>query len=175
MEKKWKFIAEILFILILGTLLHFTYEFFNYNKVAAIFSAVNESTWEHLKLVYMPFFLLGIASLISRKKSAGLYVYAKGAGAVIGSFSVIIIFYTYTGIIGRHFLVLDIITFVIAVFIGFYIYYGLVTEKIRSPKNALIKGLIIFCLTFLLFLWSTFDPPHINLFMDPTNGSYGID
>ena len=43
-------IISFLFVSIIGTLFHFTYDYFNHNKVASIFSAVNESTWEHIKM-----------------------------------------------------------------------------------------------------------------------------
>ena len=47
-------ILSIIFVCITGTLLHFTYEFFNENIFVAVFSAVNESVWEHLKLLFFP-------------------------------------------------------------------------------------------------------------------------
>lgn len=46
------------FISILGVLLHFTYEWSNDNPAVGLFSAVNESTWEHLKLIFFPMLLL---------------------------------------------------------------------------------------------------------------------
>ena len=51
------FLLGFLFISIIGTLLHFTYDFSNHNKVVALFSAVNESTWEHIKIAVTPFFI----------------------------------------------------------------------------------------------------------------------
>ena len=45
-------IFSVIFVFILGTLLHFTYKLSGENGVVAIFSTVNESTWEHLKLLY---------------------------------------------------------------------------------------------------------------------------
>jgi len=47
-------ILSSIFCIILGTLLHFTYEWFNLNKFVGFFSATNESTWEHLKLIFFP-------------------------------------------------------------------------------------------------------------------------
>ena len=39
-----------IFVMILGTLLHFTFEWSRNSSFVASFSAVNESTWEQLKL-----------------------------------------------------------------------------------------------------------------------------
>ena len=47
-------IFSTIFVMILGTLLHFTYEWFGENLFIASFSAVNESTWKHLKLLFFP-------------------------------------------------------------------------------------------------------------------------
>ena len=43
----------MLVIAALGALLHFLYELSGCNKVVAIFAAVNESTWEHIKICLM--------------------------------------------------------------------------------------------------------------------------
>jgi hypothetical protein len=56
MRKKlilWE-IAGFFFIGLIGAVLHFTFELSDYsNMVVAFFSAVNESTWEHLKMVLL--------------------------------------------------------------------------------------------------------------------------
>ena len=48
-------ILGFIFVAALGTLLHFTFEWSNQNRIVAFFSAVNESMWEHLKLLVFPF------------------------------------------------------------------------------------------------------------------------
>ena len=65
--KKTQIIVAIL-IIIIGTLLHFTYEWSGENNFVASFSAVNESTWEHLKLVFFPMLILGIIEYFFIKK-----------------------------------------------------------------------------------------------------------
>lgn len=57
--KKWKMIS-ILFSLVVGTLLHFTYQWSGENAFVGLFSAVNESTWEHLKLAFFPMLFMAI-------------------------------------------------------------------------------------------------------------------
>ena len=45
------------FTVVFGVLLHFLYEW-SYNSVwIAPFSGVNESTWEHMKLLFFPMFI----------------------------------------------------------------------------------------------------------------------
>ena len=43
-----------------GTILHFLYDWLSESKWAAPFSGVNESTWEHMKLLYWPLLLFAI-------------------------------------------------------------------------------------------------------------------
>ena len=77
--KKWQ-IFVIIFCLILGTLLHFTYEWSNYNIIVGIFSAINESVWEHLKLVFYPMFIISIIGYFIIGKKVYNYWFAQIVG-----------------------------------------------------------------------------------------------
>ena len=61
-------IIGILFVAIFGTLLHFMYEWSGHKRFVSIFAAVNESTWEHLKLVFFPMLLTTIIGLFFIRK-----------------------------------------------------------------------------------------------------------
>ena len=56
-------IFSIVLAFVLGTLLHFTYKLSGENKIVAVFSSINESVWEHLKLLYFPMLLSTIIGL----------------------------------------------------------------------------------------------------------------
>ena len=58
-NKLWGIIGFV-FVGVLGVILHFLYEFSGNNLIVAPFSAVNESTWEHLKLAFFPMFTWAI-------------------------------------------------------------------------------------------------------------------
>ena len=51
MNKKYNF-YNVLFIFILGTLLHFTYNWSNNNFIVGLFSSTNESIFSHTKNFY---------------------------------------------------------------------------------------------------------------------------
>ena len=53
-------IVSIVIISIIGTLAHFLYDLTNHNKFIGIFAAVNESTWEHIKIAMTPTLLWGL-------------------------------------------------------------------------------------------------------------------
>ena len=59
--KKQYFFREIIFMIIAmgaGTLFHFIYEWSGFHPLAGLFAPVNESTWEHLKMLFFPVLLL---------------------------------------------------------------------------------------------------------------------
>ena len=64
MNKKYNF-YNVLFIFILGTLLHFTYNWSNNNFIVGLFSSTNESIFSHTKLLILPTFIFYILFLIA--------------------------------------------------------------------------------------------------------------
>jgi len=161
-------IASAIFVIILGTILHFTYEWSGENEIVGIFSAVNESTWEHLKLVFFPTLITIIV---------GCYLYgkkiicAKTVGVVTALLFTVVFFYTYTGIIGTNYAILNIATFVVSAVLTDYIAYQIFTKNIRCSLILSIIALIVLLISFICF---TYNPPQINLFKDPITGMYGI-
>lgn len=164
-------IASTIFIMILGTLLHFTYEWSNNNVLVGTFSAINESTWEHLKLIFFPMLITLVIGYIYKGKNIPNYFCAKVLGIIVAILFTIIFFYTYTGIIGTNFAIIDISIFFIAVVLGQYVAYQKMQSK--SYCNNLI-AIIIWLVLYLCFLIFTFFPPHIALFRDPITGMFGI-
>ena len=92
-------IFSIIFTFILGTLLHFTYKLSGNNQLVGVFSAVNESTWEHLKLVFFPMLLTIIIGYFYLGKDVKNYVYSKTIGIIVSMSFIIVFFYTYSGIL----------------------------------------------------------------------------
>lgn len=164
-------IVSTIFIMILGTLLHFTYEWSNNNVLVGTFSAINESTWEHLKLISFPMLITLVIGYIYIGKNIPNYLCAKVLGIIVAILFTIIFFYTYTGIIGTNFAIIDISSFFIAVVLGQYVAYQKMQSK--SSCNNLI-AIIILLVLYLCFLIFTFSPPHIALFRDPITGIFGI-
>lgn len=83
-----------------GTLLHFLYDWTDKNILIAPFSGVNESTWEHMKLLFWPQFLFALVqSLFFRDQKN--YWCVKLAETVLGLALIPILFYTYNGVFGK--------------------------------------------------------------------------
>ena len=160
-----------LFVSVIGTLLHFTFAWSGQNPVIGLFSTVNESTWEHMKLLFFPMLIF---ILIEQKKygaSSRDLLAARTLGLLCGLLFIPVSFYTYTGIIGKSFTVLDIAIFYISVFLTFSISTKLLQKPLKVTRLA--AGGILCVLTACFFLF-TFNPPHIQLFLDPVTFRYGI-
>lgn len=164
-------IFSTIFVLIAGVLLHFAYEWSGNNTFLSLFSAVNESTWEHLKLIFFPMLITLIVGYFILKNDFPNYICAKTIGIIISMLFTIVFFYTYTGIIGTNYDFLNIAIFFIVVIIGEYITYRLTFNNFAC--NRYIYTIILILLTFA-FLIFTFNPPKINLFKSPIDNSYGI-
>lgn len=169
-------IISIIFSIILGTLLHFTFELFSNNLFIASFSAVNESVWEHLKLVFFPMFIFAIIEyfLLKNYNNKNNYIFSKTVAIIFAVLFITIFFFTYTGIIGTNYFIIDIFSFLFAIICGEFICYKLLIKN--NKINNTIKYICIFILLILLFSFIifTYFPPKINYFKDPIKNNYGI-
>lgn len=164
--RNWQIVA-ILFTLIIGTLLHFTYEWSGESKIVAIFSAINESTWEHLKLIFFPMLVFAVFEGISIYKETNNYIEAKTIGIIFGILFITIFFFTYTGIIGTNFAVLDIGSFIVGVILSEVLAFKIMQKKSFSTNTTKAISIILIILLTLCFVFFTFNPPNINYFRDP--------
>ena len=169
--RTWQIIVIIIF-LILGILLHFTYEWSGENNIVGLFSAVNESAWEHLKLAFYPMLLMAIIGYFVIGKDISNYWIAQAIGIFSAILFITIFFYTYTGIIGQNIDVFNIGSFIVAIILGQYIVYKiLISEKFYNSETISVIFLILLLLMFILY---TFNPPQIQYFQDPITREYGI-
>ena len=160
-------IVSIIFVWIAGTLLHFTHDWFPDSVVFSIISAVNESTWEHLKLVFFPMLFMAIVGYFYNKDIKN-FLYAKFVSIFIAMSFIVVFFYTYTGVIGRNVEVLDIGSFFVAVALGEYYAYKIMLSDKDKISSALVVAILV--VIFLCFAIFTYYPPSIGLFANPLIG-----
>lgn len=165
-------LVGIVFIVLFGSLLHFTFELSGNNPLVGAFSAVNESVWEHLKLSYWPALIYAIIEYRYLKNRIGSFFLAKAVGIYLMPLVIVSSFYFYRSFTEEN-LFLDISIFVVAVVIGQLASYKLLNRKETMAKYTKISviAIIIWAVLFALF---TFYPPQIPIFQDPINGNYGI-
>jgi len=166
-------LVGIFFIIIFGSVLHFTFEWSGHQAVVGVFSAVNESVWEHFKLGFWPAVVFALIEFKYLKKSTNNFLFAKTVGIYLIPLIIMVLFYSYTAILGESLLVIDILTFIIAVIVGQLVSYRLLTG-ITLPYDLDRFSLIALILLGVAFVLFTFYPPHLPMFQDPITGEYGI-
>ena len=157
---------------LLGTVLHFLYEWLGKARWVAAFSGVNESTWEHMKLLFWPMFIFAILESFFFKERKDFWC-VKLRGILLGLFLIPFLFYGYNGIVGKSPDWLNILIFFISAFAA-YVYE---TSLFNSKKLVCRRGRVAFlviCVIGFLFILFTFRTPEINIFKDPLTNSYGI-
>lgn len=158
-----------LFVSIFGTLMHFAYEFFNSNFFVGLFAPVNESTFEHLKLLLYPMLAYSIIEYFILKKKGytklDSFICAKITGIIIGIVSIIVLYYTYLGILGYNIDFINIAIYFIAVIIAFFVSYYMTINK--KQNNHCLLCLFTLAIIVILFIVFTLYPADIGLFYSP--------
>jgi len=163
----------MMFIILLGSALHFTFEISGKSPLVGVFSAVNECVWEHLKLAFWPALLYMFIEYAPLKKPANNFLFAKTAGACLMIVLIPIVFYSYTAVTGESIFAIDISTFVVAVVIGQLLSFKLLSYK-KLSENYNRISIILLVLLALAFALFTFYPPQLPIFRDPITGKYGF-
>jgi len=157
---RWE-LGGIVFIVVLGTLLHFVFEW------------SGRAIPEHLKLGFWPALVYAALEYSRFGRSANNFPFAKTLGIYLIPITIVVLYYLYTAVLGHGLLVVDILIFVVAVIVGQLVSYRLL---IASPLPARLNrfapiALAVLGIVFVLF---TFYPPQSSLFRDPVTGGYGI-
>ena len=155
-----------------GVVLHFLYDWSGQIPVVGLFSAVNESIGEHMKLLFVP--LMGFAAVESRALAGDYPAYwcAKAWGTLAGLGTIPLLYYTYTGALGVSADWFNIFIFFLAAAVTFTLETHLLRRALPCRHPKLAMGILIGI--GALFALFTFAPSHIPLFRDPLTGVYGI-
>ena len=173
--KKTLIIGCIITIL-LGVLLHFAYDLFNENKLVGIFAPVNESTWEHLKLLFIPFSLFSIFFYFKYKDVYSNIFLLTLISNILGMLSIVMLYYFSSNVLKINNLVSNISVYILGVVISFFVFYiGLTNKKFYDATSGLdMLGICALSLLFTLFILNTYFPFKNTLTKDPNTKTYGI-
>lgn len=168
------FISSIILFLV-GSLLHFAYEISDGNFIVGVFTPVNESVWEHLKLATFPILLWWLVFYLRKKSTYKIDKNKWFLGCFVSIIASNII------ILGTHYFIncgldinltiIDIILLYIALligqFTGYHVYYYSKIDNIYFSVGAI-------AIVVLLFVIFTIVPPKLPVFKDPLTRTYGI-
>lgn len=155
-----------------GTLLHFLYDWLGGSLWIAPFSGVNESTWEHMKLLFWPLLLYAVVQSFFFRDRKDFWC-VKLRGILLGLALIPVLFYTYNGVVGPSPDWLNITIFFISA-AAVYLYETRLFEKGTAACKHPRAAVFLLCLIGVLFGVFTFATPEIGIFRDPLTGTYGI-
>ncbi|MDE7263448.1 MAG: hypothetical protein K2N64_02135 [Anaeroplasmataceae bacterium] len=150
--KKYAIIGALV-VSVLGTLFHFLGDW-----IPIILFPMNESIFEHMKLVLFPFLLYFFGSLPFLKANR-MDVFSSFVSAILLSMGIIILsYYTYSGMLGWNVDAINIIIYYVAVLAGFILIYK--KKTLFSFSNSVIFLLIL----FVFVVTFSYYPPNISFF-----------
>ena len=171
--RRWE-IAGFILTAAAGPLLHFTYAWSGGNRIVGAFSAVNESTWEHMKLLFVPVFLFSLVEMSVLAQRYRNLLAVKLVATLLGLVAIPVLFYTYTGIWGQGNTAADIAIFYIAAILVYWSGYRLLERGALSGGALQVIGLLLLWGIAFLMVYFTNAPPHIALCRDPVTGLSGL-
>lgn len=168
-------LAGIPVVIVGGMLLHFCFDWAGRRPVLAVFCPINESVWEHLKMAYWPLLVLtGVQLAVTEPAGALLTGRAIGfytmCALILGLYFLTAALLPHAGLRTR--LAMDGATFVLAVVLGQWVSYSVTAAS--NGRSELGIGSIALLIPAAIFVWTTFAPPHLELFRDQMTGGYGI-
>lgn len=162
-----KNIIAFFIIGILGTLGHFLYKWTGENIFIGYFFPVNESTWEHLKLLFFPTAIYSILEYFTIKEKPENYIPAVVISVICGMTTIVALFYTVSGILGYNVDFINIAIYYIGIIAMLLKKTKLIKEKKFSINIAYWIFLAIGLIIAILFIIWTHNPPSIGLFTPP--------
>lgn len=162
MNQRTRNFIRYLFVVLLGVFLHFAYELSGQNPIVGLFALVNESIWEHLKLIFFPMLVLTVWDMFTNQRNNLCFLPARTLGTLAGMAFIVIVYYTVTGILGFQTAWLNILIYLLGVLMAF-----LVEKKLQHRCNTIsVKvAIVLWILFIILFIVFTIAPPALGIFI----------
>ncbi len=170
--RKLNYLGTVICFL-LSSLLHFSYKLSSGAVWSILFAAANESIWEHIKILTLPYFIWSFIEISLFRIPIKKFIVAKTAGIYSIMFFTIVFFEAYTNLIGKSIVLVDILSAFAWIAVAFFISYKILisSDKVCQWSTIAAFMLILYIVMFMTF---TINPPKIFLFLDPVTNTYGI-
>lgn len=160
-------ILAFVIISLLGTLGHFVYEWSGQNTVLGFIFPVNESVWEHLKLLFFPTVIYSVFEYCKVKESYDNYISAAVLSIFYGMLMIVVIYYVSKGLFGRDISFINISSYYVAVILMLKRKNKILENETFSSRNITLILLMATVVTALLFLFWSYKSPMAEIFIPP--------
>jgi len=153
--------------------LHFLYELLP-NPLFSIFVPVNESIWEHMKIIYTSYLLYGIIDYFWLKKDNKFnnFLLQLFLVPLMGIILYLIIYIPLYNMFGENMVISILLLFLVIVTEQLISYYILNKENFKYQSIIGITGIIAM---YILFGYLTYKPIENYIFFDNKDNKYGIN
>jgi len=159
---------------IVGSVLHFLFDWTKHNRIFAVIAAVNESYWEHVKIAIWPVFVFQAVLFSSGGFNYSSFVPAATIALYSIPISMVGLVFLYKAIFRRNILWLDISLFFVVIAIA-QVLFALVLEQLSADASLVGLSVLFLCGLVAAFARFTFKPPREpDVFIDPLNKRYGL-
>ncbi len=171
MNIQYILIISFFIIAIFGTVFHFTHNWFKKGIILHLISAINESTWEHMKLLIVPTILVTIFQYITVYSQYNNFWFSILTLLIIETLSIPLIFEPLRIYFKKVSLLFTITLFYLSIIIGLIFQYSVLVYEISIISELLSMILVIL---YISIYWIfTYYPPKLFIFKDPVYKRYG--
>ena len=166
-------IVSIFGMFILCFLTHFLYNFFP-NTLFSIFFPVNESIWEHMKMMTSSILIWSILEYFLYKKfrvNHNNFILSLFLEVCLSIIIFLIIYLSIYHFTGSIFILNLIVLFISLYFVNIISYYILALRDLHKE----LLGIVGIILLYIIFGILTYNPPFNYIFFDKMENKYGIN
>ncbi len=171
---RWWEIAGFLTVCAAGTLLQFLYRWTGDSLLVAAFAGVNESIWEHMKVLYLPYFVFTMVEFTVFAEPYRNFFAAKAAAGLAGLLLIPVLYYTLGGMFGEPPSWVNIAIFCVSAAAMYFLSWRLLSSFALRGGAWQIAGFTLLWALAFLFVYFTYRTPQLPLFRDPVTLQYGI-
>jgi hypothetical protein len=164
----------ILPLIVVGTALHFAYDWSGHNRIAAVFAAVNESYWEHIKLAAWPVAIAHSVMFAAGGHRFPAYLPAAAVALYTIPITMVGLIYIYKGVTGRNVLWVDIVAFVVVIVIAQATFVLLFEDLNPTTPTVVLAACFVAAMFGPLLRFTHRPPPEPDIFIDPLTNEYGL-
>ena len=159
---------------LLGSALHFLFDWTKHNKFVALFSAVNESYWEHIKIAIWPVFFLQLVLFSLGGYQIPSFIPAATVALYSIPVSMVGLVFLYKALTKRNVLWLDISIFFVCIAVAQSIFVLVLGQLSPTTGAVVISSLFLLGLILAFLLFTVKPPKEPDVFVDPINKGYGL-
>lgn len=164
----------ILPLVVLGTLLHVAYEWSGHSRFVAVFGAVNESYWEHIKIAVWPVALLHGVLFALGGHEIKSFIPAATAALYSLPISMIGLLFLCKSITKRSVLALDVGVFIVVIVLAQVIFVKVLRQLQPDPVSVWLAALYLAGLIVSFLRFSLKPPREPDVFVDPIAKEHGL-